>query len=96
MTKHIRVLIGYDGSECAEAARGPAGKCRSSNSSIAERGLPPPPASGYDMVEKARQVKVPADLEPVYSKDSKALRDALQWPNGYWSSQRKFSRSVIK
>jgi len=45
--------------------------------SIAEVWLPAPPPSRYEIVEKARQVKVPADLKRIYSKDCKAFKEVL-------------------
>jgi len=83
MTERMKILIGYDGSECAEAAlddlrrAGLPENAEAQILSIAEMWLPPPPPSSYDIVEKARQVKVPADLKHIYSKDCKASSDAL-------------------
>jgi nucleotide-binding universal stress UspA family protein len=79
----MKILIGYDGSECADAAlddlrrAGLPENAEAQILSIAEVWLPPPPPSTYEIVEEARQVKVPADLKRVYSKDCKALREAL-------------------
>jgi nucleotide-binding universal stress UspA family protein len=44
---------------------------------VAEIWLPPPPPSSYEIVEQAKEVKVPADLKRVYSKGSGAMREAL-------------------
>lgn len=83
MTERMKILIGYDGSECADAAlddlrrAGLPENAEAQILSIAEMWLPPPPPSSYDIVEKARQVKVPADLKQVYSKDCKATSEAL-------------------
>jgi len=83
MTERMKFLIGYDGSECAEAAlhdlsrAGLPENAEAQILAIAEVWLPPPPPSSYDILEEARQVKVPADLKRVYSKDSKATKEAL-------------------
>lgn len=82
MTQRMKILIGYDGSECAEAAiddlrrAGLPEHAEVQILSIAEVWLPPPPPSSYEIVEQARQVKVPADLKRVYSKDCRAAKEA--------------------
>lgn len=83
MTKAMKILIGYDGSECAEAALDDlsrAGLPASAEAyilSVAEVWLPPPPPSSYEIVEQAREVKVPADLKRVYAKGCAAAKAAL-------------------
>ncbi len=83
MIERMKILIGYDGSECAEAAlddlkrAGLPAKGEACILSIAEVWLPPPPPSSYEIVEQAREVKVPADLKRVYAKDCAAAREAL-------------------
>jgi nucleotide-binding universal stress UspA family protein len=82
-TEDMKILIAYDGSDCAEAALDDlqrAGLPREAEAqiiSVAEVWLPPPPPSSYEIVEEARQVKVPADLKRVYSKGCDAAKEAL-------------------
>ena len=83
MTKRMKILIGYDESECAEAALDDL-KCAGLPASaevhilsVAEVWLPPPPPSSYEIVEQAREVKVPADLKRVYTKGCAAAKEAL-------------------
>jgi nucleotide-binding universal stress UspA family protein len=82
MKKKMKVLIAYDGSECAEAALddlGQAGLPETGEAvvmSITEVWLPPPPASSYEIVEQAMLVHVPADLKKVYVKGSHAVKAA--------------------
>ena len=82
MSERMKILIGYDGSLCADAALDDlarAGLPQSAEAqviSVAEVWLPPPPPSSYEIVEQARQVKVPSDLRRVYSKGCKAAKDA--------------------
>src|SRR5262245_30499877 len=79
----MKILIGYDGSSCADAAiddlarAGLPAKAEVAILSVAEVWLPPPPPSSYEIVEQARQVKVPSDLRRVYSKGCKAAKAAL-------------------
>ena len=83
MTERMRILIGYDGSNCADGALDDLGRAGLPENaevqilSIAEVWLPPPPPSSYEIVEQARQVKVPADLKRIYSKDCEAAKEAL-------------------
>ena len=79
----MKLLIAYDESECADAAlddlsrAGLPEKVEAHILSIAEVWLPPPPPSTYEIIEQAREVKVPADLRHVYSKGSEAAKAAL-------------------
>jgi nucleotide-binding universal stress UspA family protein len=79
----MKILIAYDGSDCAEAAlddlqrAGLPLEAEAQIISVAEVWLPPPPPSSYEIVEEARQVKVPADLKRVYSKGCAAAKEAL-------------------
>jgi nucleotide-binding universal stress UspA family protein len=83
MTQRMRILIGYDGSKCADGAlddlsrAGLPEDAEAQILSIAEVWLPPPPPSSYEILEEARQVKVPADLKRIYSKDSTAAKKAF-------------------
>ena len=78
-----KILIAYDGSDCADAALDdlqraglpPAAEVQIL--SVAEVWLPPPPPSAYEIVEQARAVEVPADLKRVYARGSEAAKDAL-------------------
>lgn len=78
----MRILIGYDGSDCAEAALDDlqrAGLPRVAEAlvmTVAEVWLPPPPPSIDEIVEQAMKVEVPADLKRVYAKASSALQEA--------------------
>ncbi|MDQ5844696.1 MAG: universal stress protein, partial [Acidobacteriota bacterium] len=78
----MKILIAYDGSDCAEAAlddlqrAGLPLEAEAQILSVAEVWLPPPPPSSYEIVEEARQVKVPADLKRVYSKGCAAAKEA--------------------
>ena len=82
MTQRKKILIGYDGSECADAAlddlsrAGLPPDAEVQVLSVAEAWLPPPPPSAYEIVEQAREVEVPADLKRVYARDSQAAKDA--------------------
>jgi nucleotide-binding universal stress UspA family protein len=82
MKKNMRILIAYDGSDCAEAALddlAQAGLPETAEAivmSITEVWLPPPPVSSYEIVEQAMSVHVPADLKKVYAKGSRAVKEA--------------------
>ena len=91
MIEKMKILIGYDGSDCAESAlddlqrAGLPPEARALILSVAEVWLPPPPPSSYEIVEQARQVSVPADLKRVYARGSAATKQALVIcrPGGY-------------
>lgn len=82
MIDRMKILIGYDGSECADAALDDlkrAGLPENTEAhvlSVAEVWLPPPPPSIEEIVEQAREVKVPADLKRVYARISEAVKTA--------------------
>lgn len=82
MKENMKILIAYDGSDCAEAALddlAQAGLPKEAEAvvmSVTEVWLPPPPASSYEIVEQATQVHVPADLKKVYAKGSHAVKEA--------------------
>ncbi|HKO97613.1 MAG TPA: universal stress protein [Pyrinomonadaceae bacterium] len=79
----MKILIAYDGSDCAEAAlddlqrAGLPPEAEAQLISVAEVWLPPPAPSSYEIVEEARQVKVPADMKRVYTKGCAAAKEAL-------------------
>lgn len=79
----MKILIAYDGSECAEAAlddlqrTGLPAEAEAQIISVAEVWLPPPPPSSYEIVERAKEVQVPSDLKRVYSKGGAAAKGAL-------------------
>src|SRR5215813_3969892 len=82
MGKTMKILIGYDGSDCAESAiddltrAGLPPEAEARILTVAEIWLPPPPPSSFEIVEQAREVKVPADIKRVYSKESATLKQA--------------------
>jgi nucleotide-binding universal stress UspA family protein len=79
----MKILIAYDGSDCAEAAlddlqrAGLPSEAEAQIISVTEVWLPPPPPSSYEIVDQAMQVKVAADLKRVYSKGCAAAKAAL-------------------
>lgn len=82
MNRRMKILIGYDGSECADAALDDlkrAGLPQSAEAhilSIAEVWLPPPAPSDSEIVEQAKEVKVPSDLKRVYARNCAAVKEA--------------------
>lgn len=78
----MRLLIAYDGSECADAAlddlthAGLPIKGEALLVSVAEVWLPPPPPSSSEILEMATAAKGPLDLERKYEAGSKAVKDA--------------------
>lgn len=81
MNERMKILIGYDGSECADAALDDlkrAGLPESAEAhilSIAEVWLPPPAPSDSEIIEQAREVKVPSDLKRVYARNCEAVKE---------------------
>ena len=79
----MKILIGYDGSECAEAAlddlthAGLPPHAEAHILSIGEVWLPPPPPSTYEIIEQAREAKTQAELQRSYSKGCRAAKEAL-------------------
>lgn len=82
MDQKMKIVIGYDGSACAEAAlddlqrAGLPPQAEATIISVTELWLPPPPPSSYEIVEQARAVHVPADLKTVYMEDSPSVEEA--------------------
>jgi nucleotide-binding universal stress UspA family protein len=79
----MKILIGYDGSECADAALDDlthAGLPLNGEAhilAVAEVWLPPPPPSAYEIIEEARKAKSPAALQRDYAKGCGAAKEAL-------------------
>lgn len=88
MPDKMKILIGYDGSDCAEAAvddlqrAGLPLEAEALVLSVAEVWLPPPPPSAAEIVEQAMAVEVPADLQRVYAKGSAAMKEAEELAAG--------------
>ena len=84
MDERMKILIGYDGSDCADAAlddlmrAGLPELAEVQILSVAEVWLPPPPPTVEEMVQQARDVKVPADLKRIYSRTAAAVKAAQQ------------------
>lgn len=78
----MKLLIAYDGSECADAAlddlthAGLPAKGEAVVMSVAEVWLPPPPPSSYEIVELAATAKGPMALERKYMAGSHAVAQA--------------------
>lgn len=79
----MKILIGYDGSECADAALddlNQAGLPATGDIrivSVAEVWLPPPPPSSYEIIEEARDARLPADLQRDFSNRCAAAKEML-------------------
>lgn len=82
MKDRMKILIGYDGSECADAAlddlqnAGLPDECQALVMAIAEVWLPPPPPSVYEVLGMAERVDSPAQLQHDYEQESRAVKDA--------------------
>lgn len=78
----MRLLIAYDGSECADSAledlkhAGLPNKGEAMVMAVAEVWLPPPPPSAYEIVEMATVAKGSLGLERKYMEGSQAVKDA--------------------
>ena len=83
MNKNARILIGYDGSRCADAAlddlthAGLPDEAEAQILSIAEVWLPPPPPSIYEIVAQAEQAQSPEELQRGFAKGCVAAKAAL-------------------
>lgn len=79
----MKILIGYDGSECADAALDDLNQAGLPETgeihilSVAEVWLPPPPPSGYEIVEEAETAESPADLQREFAKHCAAAKEML-------------------
>jgi len=82
MKQKMKILIGYDGSDCAEAAlddlqrAGLPSEVEALVLSVTEVSLPPPPPSSLEILAQAREVHVPSDMKRVYAKGSPAILEA--------------------
>ena len=80
----MKILIAYDGSQCAESAlddlthAGFPDTGEALVASVAEVWLPPPPPSAYEIVEMAKGARNPVALERKYMAASTAVADADQ------------------
>jgi len=78
-----KILIGYDGSDCADAALDDlthAGLPLCADAHIvstAELLLPPPPPSSYEILNQAQLAESPADLQRGFAKGCNAAKAAL-------------------
>lgn len=79
----MKILVGYDGSECADAAlddlaqAGLPANGEAHIMSVAEVWLPPPPPSTYEIIEEARHANSPAELQRDFAKSCAAAKEAL-------------------
>jgi nucleotide-binding universal stress UspA family protein len=79
----MKILIGYDGSECADAALDDLSQAGLPTTgefrilSVAEVWLPPPPPSSYEIIEEARNATSPAGLRRDFSKHCAAAKEML-------------------
>jgi len=82
MNSRMKVLIAYDGSDCAEAAlddlqrAGLPHEAEALVVSVTELWLPPPPPSVYEVVEEALAAHTPAELQRGYVKHTPAVAEA--------------------
>lgn len=80
----MKILIGYDGSESADAAidglvrAGLPAKADVLIIAVTEIWVPPPPPSALEIVEEARQAHDPAELQRVHSHASKPVHQAQE------------------
>jgi len=78
----MKLLIAYDGSQCADAAlddlthAGLPSKSEALVLSVAEHWLPPPPPSAVEILQFAVEAKSPLSLERKYMAGSEALKQA--------------------
>jgi nucleotide-binding universal stress UspA family protein len=78
----MKILIAYDGSECADRALDDlcwAGLPREAEAlvmTVSEVWLPPPPPSSYEIMEQAANARSAAELQRNYEQDSPAVEEA--------------------
>ena len=79
----MKILIGYDGSDCADAALDDLAQAGLPATgeihilSVAEVWLPPPPPSSYEIIEEARTAHSPAELQRDFAKRGAAAKETL-------------------
>jgi nucleotide-binding universal stress UspA family protein len=82
MTERMKILIGYDGSNPADAAlddlqrAGLPENVEAHIVSVAEVWLPPPPTTLEEIGHQAAEVKVPDDLKRLYSRTAAVVKGA--------------------
>ena len=95
MKERMRILIGYDGSPCADAALDDlcrAGLPRDAEAlvlSVTETWLPPPPPSVYRVMEVAVVAHTPAQLQREFTRDSPAMVAARSFASAAGDRLRK-------
>ena len=78
----MKLLIAYDGSECADSAlddlthAGLPEKGEALVITVAEAWLPPPPPSAFEILEMARTSHTPFELQRKYASSHKAVMEA--------------------
>ena len=79
----MKILIGYDGSECADAALDDLTQAGLPSTgevhilSVAEVWLPPSPPSSYEIIQEARNADSPAELQRDFAKHCAAAKEAM-------------------
>jgi nucleotide-binding universal stress UspA family protein len=79
----MKILIGYDGSECADAALDDLTQAGLPTTgeihilSVAEVWLPPPPPLSYEIIKEARNASSAAELQGDFAKRCSAAKDVL-------------------
>lgn len=83
MGELMKILIAYDGSDCADAALDdlqraglPPDSVEAAVISVTEVWLPPP--SGVEILVEAEESQVPAEVQKLYARNSKALEEARE------------------
>lgn len=82
MNEKMKILIGYDGSDCAEAALDDlprAGLPREAEAvifSVTEVWLPPPPPSSYEIIEAVQVAESLDDIQQIYERGSQPMEEA--------------------
>lgn len=80
----MKIIIGYDGSDCAESALDDLQKAglppdaEIAVLSVTEVWLPPPAPSANELIEEIHESKSPAELERVYESHSASVEDAKE------------------
>lgn len=81
MSERMKLLIGYDGSQCADSAlddlkrAGLPAEAEAVVLCVMEAWLPPPPPSSYELLGEAKEVKAPA-AKKGSAKDAEVLEEA--------------------